>query len=192
MAAKNKVYVKSPETRAKMSASAKKRNARPAMDEEAANMLAHEIEIAALPPVNHTDSEQMKTRIKEYFEICFKNKVHPSIAGLATAFHVHRYTIWQWAHRTPPSDPRSIVRAADQVINTFVNDLMVTGKIDKVVGMFLLQNNADYTNGPDKHENLAPLQIDAPKTNEELAAKYLSSVAEDNNAEDGGDPVNGG
>jgi len=149
---------------------------RPPMSEDAKNKLRHNMQLAALPPVNVDDPAAIAARIQEYFRLCLENGVSPTVSSMALSFHVHRRVLYQWAYKTPRNDPRALVRDAYEVVNSFTADMLVDGNINPVVGMFLLQNNADYVNQPDAHEDLAPLQLKPPTTREELQAKYLAAA----------------
>lgn len=144
--------------------------------------LAHTLEINNLPEIDTSDPKQITARIGEYFALCVKNDMRPSVAAMALSLGVDRKTLWTWANgegRGKNSDVRNSVKRAYAALNVMMEDYMQTGKINPVSGIFLMKNNFGYT---DKQEVvLTPNNpLGDQTTNEELEQRYLESVADEN------------
>lgn len=142
--------------------------------------LQHSLEISSLGSVNIRDSEQVQNRITEYFKICIKNDMKPSVAGLALAFNLSRKTIWEYANgRTKiPQTCVDEFQRAYSILNAQMEDYMQNGKINPVSGIFLMKNNMGYH---DQQEYVVTPNINPEATAEELIneAKQLPDISDD-------------
>lgn len=118
-----------------------------------ARMLAHSLEIYNLPVINHIDPDEVGERTKEYFSICFKNDMKPSIAGYALALGISRVELFKIENgqvKSCPLEVVNMVKRAKSLINTQLEDYMQNGKINPVSGIFLLKNaNLGYRDQTD-------------------------------------------
>lgn len=97
-----------------------------------------------------TDAD-VQQRIYDYFDWCIEYDTKPSVAALATALGIDRRTLWEWeTGRTFVGTHRSeLIKHAKSVMNAMMEEMMQTGKINPVVGIFLLKNNMGYKDQSD-------------------------------------------
>lgn len=94
-----------------------------------------------------SDPAAVAERVKEYFQLCVDDDMKPSVEGMAVAFNVNRKQIWRWANNVEcniaPDSWRTIKKAYD-ILTLQMTDYMQSGKINPVVGIWLMKNNMDY------------------------------------------------
>ena len=111
-----------------------------------AAMLYKNLAVWNLPPIDRQDPVQVENRITEYFEICLKNDMKPSVAGLAMALKCDRTTFWKIAHgadgydRRYPAEVRSLARQAYQMLSVMTEDWLLNGKVNPAAGIFYAKN----------------------------------------------------
>lgn len=143
-----------------------------------AKYLKHNLQISQLPQIDTSDAKQVEERINEYFTICFKNDMKPSVAGLALAIGVGRKALWEWANGINRKEThRNVIKKAYQMLDAQMSDYMQNGKINPVSGIFLMKNNFGYT---DKTEVVVTPNnpLGAETSQKELEDKYMKSVVE--------------
>ena len=89
--------------------------------------------------------EELKTRIDDYFLFCANNGYRPAIESLALSLGVSRITFWQWRNGSRGVEWQEICESAAQMIITFLEACMMSGKINPVSSIFLLKNLAGYS-----------------------------------------------
>lgn len=113
------------------------------------SMVSKLMTLYSLPPVK-TDAE-VQQRIYDYFDWCIETDSKPSVAALATALGIDRRTLWEWeigkvyagTHRA------ELIKHAKSIMNAMMEEMMQTGKINPVVGIFLMKNNMGYKDQSD-------------------------------------------
>ena len=99
-----------------------------------------------LPPIDISDPDQVRDRIKLYFQYCADNDRKPQIVGMANWLGVSRDTINSWKRGEYRSETHSdIIKKAINVIEEMWNDFMLSGKINPVAGIFLAKNFLQYS-----------------------------------------------
>lgn len=137
-----------------------------------AKYLSHALEIAQLPLVDLGNPEEVRQRCTEYFQICAKNDMKPTVAGLASAFKTTRSTIITWKRGDFRKDThQAIILEAYAIMEGLWEDYMQNGKINPVAGIFLGKNNYDYA---DKQEVVVTPNTGLPQAADvkEIEAKY--------------------
>ena len=114
-----------------------------------ADITRHNLELFQLPYIDpYYKPEAGIERITEYFNICIKNNMKPTLEGLATAFGVDRKTIYKWANNIDsnslPVNFRTVIKKVYQLLNSNFTDLSINGKINPVISVFLMKNNFGY------------------------------------------------
>ena len=137
-----------------------------------ARFLSNTLEVASLPLIDATDVEQVRQRINEYFSICIKNDMKPTVSGLSLSFGVDRGTFQNWMKGIgggiKPQEVRDILRFAYTMLTAQMEDYMQNGKINPVAGIFLMKNNMDYK---DKTEVVVRPDVGKVESPELLAAE---------------------
>lgn len=89
--------------------------------------------------------EQVEERVDQYFALCQASGLRPGVESLATALHISRTTLYRWSNGEDCSPKRQeIVQAAKSLIYSFVEQAMMTGKINPASGIFLMKNWMNY------------------------------------------------
>lgn len=126
------------------------------------------------------DAEAVQQRVIDYFQLCAKNDMKPTFAGMALAFGVDRMSLWRWCTGGGDVKPlapevRDVLKKGKQLLNAQMEDYMQNGKINPVAGIFLMKNNMGYT---DQQEVV--LRPDSPLGEkadpEALKRKYLEDA----------------
>ena len=144
--------------------------------------LAHSMAMFDWLDVDMKEPEQVRERIGQYLDLCAKDDMKPSVAGLALAFGVDRKTIWAWANGVDsaylPTESRNFIKKVYQLLNAQMEDYAQNGKINPVAAIFLMKNHFGYV---DKQEMvLTPnQQLGDQVSPEDLQRKYLEDTAGD-------------
>lgn len=141
--------------------------------------LNHNIQIAMLPAIDTADPKQVEARIFEYFNICGKNDMKPSMAGMALAIGVSRSTLWNWSvGDTRGNTHLDSIKKAVQMLDSQMVDYMQNGKINPVSGIFLMKNNFGYKE--QQEVVVTPSSPLGEQTDpEELRNRYIESLPEE-------------
>lgn len=142
--------------------------------------ITHNMEVNALADtkVDMTDYNAVENRLQNYFLVCAKNDMKPSVAGMALAFGVTRKCLHDWIYgkiKYVPSDVVYLMQRYYQILNAQMEDYMQNNKINPVAGIFLMKNNMGYE---DKKEiTVAPGDnLGEEVAAEELRRKYIDAV----------------
>lgn len=108
--------------------------------------LAHSLELYNLPEIDTHNPQDVVDRTNEYFSICNKNDMKPSIAGYAFALGLDRMTVFSIIKGKIKRAPSIIdtIKRAQALINAQMEDYMQNGKINPASGIFLMKNNMGY------------------------------------------------
>lgn len=89
--------------------------------------------------------EQVEQRIGEYFEFCQRSGMRPGVESLAVALHVSRITVYNWSHGEGCSSRRQeMIENAKGMIAAFLEQCMLSGKINPAAGIFTMKNWFNY------------------------------------------------
>lgn len=91
-----------------------------------------------------TNSE-LKQRIDMFFQFCEDSSIRPGIQALCTALHISRTTLFRWSNGEDCDKERQeIVGAAKSFIDSFLEQVTLSGQVSPPVGIFLLKNWCSY------------------------------------------------
>ena len=121
---------------------------------ENTKFLAHDIKLYRLPKIHDmNDIIAVQDRINLYLDICRDDDIKPSVASLALAFGVSRFVLFDWLNsRNGTIKNENVIHALKAVydlINSYYEHMMNTGKINPVAGIFLMKNNMGYKDTTD-------------------------------------------
>lgn len=139
-------------------------------------MLAHQIKLYRLQPVDMNDAEAVENRIAEYFSICYDDDERPTVAGLALALGTNRQRIWE-IDKGKSGRPKAVcdvVQRAYSLINSSVESLLSSGRGNPVACIFSLKANHGYIET--QRVEISAQNDDAMPTAEELDAKYRDAL----------------
>lgn len=144
----------------------------------------HSLKLSRLNKVDISKVDEVNKRIEEYFSICAKDDMKPSVAGLALAMGIDRTYLWdiRTGRRGKSPEIADLLKKAMQILDLQMVDYMQNGKINPVSGIFLMKNNFGYTD-----EQKLVVQPEQPlgsaESPELIAQKYAESVVIDTTAE---------
>jgi hypothetical protein len=96
---------------------------------------------------------------------CADDDVKPSVEGLAIALHVTRETLNSWGNKRTRGNNSvysDTVKSAVQMLNAMTATNLQEGKVNPAAGIFLLKNNAGYTDTQQITVEAKDNSIDAP------------------------------
>ena len=113
-----------------------------------AQYLSHSMAMWNWSKPDMQSATDVENRVTDYFQLCVRNDMKPSIEGLAIAFGTDRKSLWRYANgviKSVPQDVCHTLKKAYTVINALMADYLQNGKINPVAAIFLMKNNMDYT-----------------------------------------------
>ena len=127
-------------------------------------IINHFLAVRSLPAVDLDDAQAVDARVWEYMSKCADDDVKPSVEGLAIALKVSRETLNRWNHgeRRNNSGHGDTVKSAVQMLNAMTATNLQEGKVNPAAGIFLLKNNAGYTDTQQITVEAKNNDIDAP------------------------------
>lgn len=137
---------------------------------EKKNIMQHNFTLYKMDRIDCNDIVQLENRIDLYFSLCSQNDIFPSVAGFAFAIGIDRRTLWTWLSNPlncaiKNTQCMDILKRTYELINTQYEDMMNTGKINPVSGIFLMKNNFGYKDNTE--HTIIPKQ-DIPETEDNL------------------------
>lgn len=149
--------------------------------------LALNLQMTALEKIDIHEPEQVRERIKLYFEMCLENEVRPTVTKLALALGISRKALSATVHGkklTPrhkrsglaiPEECTQLIKQAHEVLGAMWEDYMYNGKINPAAGIFLGKNCFGYVDVlPEEKEEP---EDDAPITDRaKILEKYGQQV----------------
>ncbi len=100
------------------------------------------------------DNEELRERIDAFFEFCEQSSVRPGVQALCTALHVSRTTLFRWSNGEDCDRERQeIISMAKSFIDSFLEQVTLSGQISPPVGIFLLKNWCSYKDTVSIEEN---------------------------------------
>ena len=92
------------------------------------------------------NEEELKERIKMYFDYCKNNSFRPGIESLSLALGVDRSTFWRWCNRETnvSLEWARTCKVARQSIVAFTEASAISGHLSPPVAIFILKNVAGY------------------------------------------------
>lgn len=139
----------------------------------------HSLRVYSLPVVELTNTEAVTARIVQYFEICAKDDMKPSVAGLALALGITKEYLWEIRVGRKGKNPEvaNALKKAMQLLDLQMVNYMQNGKINPVSGIFLMKNNFGYA---DKQEVVVTPNspLGEAKDTKQLEQRYIDSVVD--------------
>lgn len=91
-----------------------------------------------------TNSE-LKQRIDMFFQFCEDSNIRPGVQALCTALHIGRTTLFRWSNGEDCDRERQeIISMAKSFIDSFLEQVTLSGQVSPPVGIFLLKNWCSY------------------------------------------------
>lgn len=115
--------------------------------------------------------EELKIRIDDYFHFCSDNGFRPALESLSLSLGVSRITFWQWRNGSRGSEWQEVCESAAQMIITFLEACMMSGKINPVSSIFLLKNIAGYSDAQTLEIRKTDIMTDVKMSTEEIMSR---------------------
>lgn len=110
-----------------------------------AKVLKHNLVIANWDKPDQNSVREVSKRIDEYFALCVKQDMAPTLAGLGLAFKVSRFTIQRWANGLDvPYDVAELFYTAVCTIDADSTQKLVKGMVHPKSGEFVMKNTLGY------------------------------------------------
>lgn len=128
--------------------------------------------LSQLPPVNLDNEDEIRERVEEYWRLTIEHGMRPGVAGLCLALGISRSTWVSWGSGRTRSY-RDLVERVRSLLESQNEQLMVSGKMNPIVGIFLSKANFGY-----KEDNQLLIRTEQnnsmsnARTIEEIAARY--------------------
>lgn len=99
-------------------------------------------------------NEELRERIDDFFEFCERTSVRPGIQSLCTSLHISRMTLFRWSNGEDCDRERQeIINMAKSFIDSFLEQVTLSGQVSPPVGIFLLKNWCSYKDTVSIEEN---------------------------------------
>lgn len=147
---------------------------------EISKMLKQAMTISHWPEIDTDKAEDVASRIDLYHTFCIENDIKPDMVGMALAIGVDRTTLWRWENGVESNKPqtvRNVIKKGREINELMMSQMMQNGRINPVVGIFLLKNSHGYKDQQDiviTPNN--PLETADPT---QTRQKYIQSLPEE-------------
>ena len=120
------------------------------------------------------DDLELEQRIEQYFALCQQTGLRPAVESLSLALHISRITLYRWSNGEDCSTRRQeAIQAAKGFISAYIEQCMLTGKINPASGIFLMKNWLGYKDTVSIEET-----IPSKPTHEVLPASMLPKLGD--------------
>ena len=130
-----------------------------------------------LPVVDLKNPEEVRDRVRQYFQMCFDNDFKPTVSSYAAAMGYDRKSLWALMNNREVGGWENLPTLSIDYIKRGYDSLeqlweyyMQNGKINPVSGIFLAKNNFGYV---DKTEYT--IEPKATLNESDLEQKYLTT-----------------
>ena len=159
--------------------------------------LALGMRLFQLPPIDLNDSEQVKNRLMEFFQIHADADMKPTVSGMGMALGLDRRRLWEIKtgvtdrNKDLPTSTRDSIKRAYEYMEILWENYMQNGKINPVSGIFLGKNNFGYQ---DKTEYVVTPNVhnDSDYSADDIKKRYLSDSSTFEQLSDSADSVDFG
>lgn len=135
-----------------------------------------------MPKIDLNDSEAVRQRLGEYFQIYADADLKPTVAGMGMALGVDRRRLWEiktgnhvnvGGYKDLPPETVDLVKKAYEILETSMEAYANAGKINPVMAIFMMKNHFGYQ---DKTEYvLTPNQQQASDYDaDDIRKRYLT------------------
>lgn len=88
---------------------------------------------------------ELKERIDMFFQFCEDSNIRPGVQALCTALHISRTTLFRWSNGEDCDRERQeIIGTAKSFIESFLEQVTLSGQVSPPVGIFLLKAWCGY------------------------------------------------
>lgn len=140
-----------------------------------AKVLKHNLVIAGWDKPEQTSVIEVRNRIADYFDLCVKQDMAPTLSGLGLAFKVSRFTIQRWANGLDvPHEVAEQFYTAVCTIDADSTQKMVKGMVHPKSGEFIMKNTLGYRD----ETTVVQEHVERKQTVQEIQQKYAKLLGE--------------
>lgn len=137
---------------------------------EKKNIMQHNLTLYKMNRIDCNDIVQLSNRIDYYLSLCAKNEIFPSVSGFAFAIGIDRRLLWYWLNNpgncaVKKPECYDMIKRTYEMINTQYEDMLNSGKINPVSGIFLMKNNFGYK---DQTDHILTAKQEIPETEDSI------------------------
>ena len=140
-----------------------------------------------MPKIDLNDSDAVRERLGEYFQIYAEADLKPTVAGMATALGVNRQRLWEiktgamvggTTKQNLPPETLDLIKKAYDILEMSMENYASSGKVNPVISIFMMKNHFGYQ---DKTEYvLTPNQQQASDYDaDDIRKRYLTDSVVD-------------
>lgn len=112
---------------------------------------------------------ELKERIDMFFQFCEDSNIRPGVQALCTALHISRTTLFRWSNGEDCDRERQeIIGTAKSFIESFLEQVTLSGQVSPPVGIFLLKAWCGYKDTISIEENIPHEEVRRVLTAAEL------------------------
>ena len=117
---------------------------------------------------------ELKQRIDMFFQFCEESSVRPGVQALCTACHISRTTLFRWSSgKNCDKERQEIISMAKSFIDSFLEQVTLSGQVSPPVGIFLLKNWCNYKDTISLEDSTPKAETESvSRTVEEIMASY--------------------
>lgn len=127
----------------------------------------------------NTDKE-VEERIDKYFLFCQESSIRPGIESLCMALHISRTTLLNWSNGDGCSKERQeMIQRAKSFIAAFIEQVVLSGRINPVSGIFIMKCWLGYKDIVSIEENIPAQSVKTSMSLEDIQARLNQLRADD-------------
>lgn len=128
----------------------------------------HNLDIMALPPldIRICKQQELEKRCFDYVEICMRNDMKPTMAGLALSLNMSRSALLDYMNGNYPMPTvnREVLKRFSGLLNSLMEDFLMNGKVNPVAGIFIAKNDYGYKDSQEFVVNNQSEQVESAET----------------------------
>lgn len=136
-------------------------------------VLGGSLALAYSKPIDNTNAQQVRQRVREYFEICLHENLVPNIASLCLALHIDRVYFTRIINGNYAKFSEECIeeyRQAKRMLDSIMETHMLNGSVNPVSGIFLMKNMG-YSDKQEV-EIAPPSQLNQQQSADSIRKKY--------------------
>lgn len=96
-----------------------------------------------LPPVRKADPQGIQARLDDFFRLCSESGLKPTVESMTLCLGISRESAWRWQQEG--GEAGILIDRAKSLINAFLTDCAVSGKVNPVYVIWTQKNNFHYS-----------------------------------------------
>jgi hypothetical protein len=153
---------------------------------ETAQYLKRTIDVSNMAPVDLYKPEEVKQRIRDYFQMHIERDMKPTVIGLGLSLGIDRRRLWEirtgallggLTDKQYPRETVNLIRQAHDILANLHEDYMLNGKIHPTIAVFMGVNYFDMKDVKQtEHVYIGSQTEDTQAKVDSIRAKYAKPV----------------